>query len=225
MGKKVAHSHNPQVEMVLIALFENKEDLCALPGGAHWSCTTLEFLLLSMLEKWLCGISRWTGLGYHHSISWSLSKRQKEKKISSDVASREQLTWWDFGVRMRLADCDLHWWMTKNHTEMGCLLDAMCIGAYTEDWKPVLCHLSHLAKAYKPRTSEASWEKGGGMVCFQHVEEKKHDKINCICLYKYEESSISYVWIHGMKSIPVTNWLLCRSLKNASAKKKKKKEC
>ena len=100
---------------------------------------------------------------------------------------------------------------------MGCLLDAVCTGAYTENWKPVLCHLSHPAKAYKPLTSEASWEKGGGMVCFQHVEERKHNKINCICLYKYEESYISYVWVHGMKSIPVTNWLLCRNLQNASA--------
>ena len=78
-------------------------------------------------------------------------------------------------------------------------------------------YLSHPAKAYKPLTSEASWEKGGGMVCFQHVEERKHNKINCICLYKYEESYISYVWVHGMKSIPVTNWLLCRNLQNASA--------
>ena len=81
MGKKVAHSDNPQVEMVLIEFFENRESLCALPGGALGSCTALEFLLLSMLEKWLCGISWWTGLGYHHSIPWSLSKWQKEKKI------------------------------------------------------------------------------------------------------------------------------------------------
>ena len=116
MGKKVAHSHNPQVEMVLIAFFENREGLCALPGGAHGSYTTLEFLLLSMLEKWLWNIlvDR-LGISSQHFLEPQQDAEGK-KKISSDVASREQLTWWDFGVRMRLADCNLHWWMTKNHT-------------------------------------------------------------------------------------------------------------
>ena len=189
--------------MVLMAFSESREGLCALPGGAHGSWKTLEFPLLSMLEKWLRGISWWTGLGYHPSISWSLSERQKEKKnVSSDVASRGQLTWWGWLTVI----CTDGW--PKTIPRWGCLLEAVCTSAQSRGLEA--CPLPPLppAKAYKPLTSEASWEKGGGMVCFQHVEEKKRNKINCVCLYKYEESYVSYVWVHGMKSIPVTNWLL-----------------
>lgn len=70
----------------------------------------------------------------------------------------------------------------KTIKERGCLLDSVCTDDYTMDQNhpllPLLPHRNHI----NPQTSVASLDKGAWVGCFQHPEEKKYNRINCVVL-------------------------------------------
>ena len=210
--KKVAHSVTPGRNGVDGILWEQRRPVCS----ARWSPRELENPGVPIAQHagevttWNISVDR-LGVSSQHFLEPQREAEGKKKKYPQMWPAEG--SWLDEAGWLWSAPTD-----DQKPYRDGDVCRKLCAQVPRQDWKPVLCHLSHPPKAYKPLTSEASWEKGGGMVCFQHVEEKKRNKINCLCLYiKYEESYVSYVWVHGMKYIPITNWLLCRNSKNASA--------